>query len=205
MNSFSNDPQMLKCVYTTDKVKKKKKWFDGFLDRRGSSIVLYNEEMKILTTSKFKLLEDDSIEASIYLVFPDNHDEFIAKFENIEEKNVCPILEESEFQKNNNLNRHYLKNQPGNEIKDDDFSHLILKNNKSFDLSYPPIFKGVCNQIEVGEMIPNFCDDDLKSNDYKRQKTNQEYEILESESYERVQGRTSKEILNLFVKDGENS
>ena len=67
---------MHNCVYTKDKIKKKKKWIDGFIEKKGINIVLFTEDKEVISRSSYKILEDSTIEASIYLIVPENFEEF---------------------------------------------------------------------------------------------------------------------------------
>lgn len=60
---------MFECVYT--RKARKAKWCDGFVDRRGSAIVLLDEDKKSVCTSSFAVLEDESIDTPAYLILTD--------------------------------------------------------------------------------------------------------------------------------------
>jgi len=63
---------MLEAVYTTQKTKKSKKWIDGFVEKNGIVLKLFNDERKqICSSSSFKLLEDSNIEMGVYLIYTD--------------------------------------------------------------------------------------------------------------------------------------
>ncbi|ELA40894.1 uncharacterized protein VICG_02074 [Vittaforma corneae ATCC 50505] len=76
---------MLSCVYTTQKTKKLKKWIDGFIIKKGSGLILYNEERKAIhRCTSFTVLEDSTIETSMYLVCAENLEEFMRETQNQE-------------------------------------------------------------------------------------------------------------------------
>lgn len=61
---------MLECVFTTQKTKKKKKWEDGFIEKVGRGIVLYNEEKKkIFKGERYKKTEEDYLDFGQYFVY----------------------------------------------------------------------------------------------------------------------------------------
>lgn len=76
---------MFSCVYTTQKTKKLKKWMDGFVVKKGQGLVLYSEEEKAIhKCTTFTVLEDSSIEASMYLIWIENMGEFMEGTQNKE-------------------------------------------------------------------------------------------------------------------------
>lgn len=63
---------MLEAVYTTQKTKKSKKWIDGFVEKNGIVLKLFNDEKKqICSSSSFKLQENSNIEMGIYIIYTD--------------------------------------------------------------------------------------------------------------------------------------
>lgn len=71
---------MFECVYTTRKTQKVKRWCDGFIEKRGSCIRLFNEDRKsIHAFTSFAILEDSSIDTPAYLIFTDFLDELVGK------------------------------------------------------------------------------------------------------------------------------
>ena len=59
---------MHECVYTNQKIKKIKKWMDGFVDLNNRKVTLYTEDKKILTTDIVLVHEDDMLETRQYLI-----------------------------------------------------------------------------------------------------------------------------------------
>ncbi|ORE00621.1 hypothetical protein A0H76_1360 [Hepatospora eriocheir] len=62
----------MECSFTKDKIKKRKKYLDGFISYKNDKIILKDENNKtILTTTSYKINEDDYIETSMYLIYLD--------------------------------------------------------------------------------------------------------------------------------------
>lgn len=71
---------MFECVYTKRKTQKVKKWCDGFVEKKGSSIRLFNGDMKSIDLCTcFTILEDLNIDTPTYLIFTDFLDELMGK------------------------------------------------------------------------------------------------------------------------------
>lgn len=180
---------MLKCVYSTDKSKKRKKWIDGFFDRKDNSIVLYNEDKKVLTTSKFKILEDSSLEASTYLIFPDNHEEFSAKFGNLGQINN----EAEKFEAyNNNVHNHTEKEA------DTRTSYMNAKKVKRNDDSNLQNSRGFYNIPANRNTVVSTFKKSLSSLDPDNHNITDVQENTVFETCEKIQGRSNKDIMNLF-------
>lgn len=103
---------MHKCVFTSQKTKKSKKWIDGYIVKKERGIILYDEEKKqIYKSTAFKILEDSNIEVSMYLIYVEDLDEFLnenkeensIKAQNLETNISTPkIKEEEEIKEKNN-------------------------------------------------------------------------------------------------------
>lgn len=75
------------CVYTTDKIKKSKKWIDGFVEKKGKGLILYDEDKRIVSTqSYFTKREDLNIETGGYLIYIDDSECFLG--EEVEKEQV---------------------------------------------------------------------------------------------------------------------
>lgn len=62
---------MIKCVYTTQKHKKLKKWLDGFIQMKGKKLLLYDaDKTNIFCTISVAL--DNDMETAGYLIYAES-------------------------------------------------------------------------------------------------------------------------------------
>ncbi|OQS55214.1 hypothetical protein EHP00_1588 [Ecytonucleospora hepatopenaei] len=65
---------MKNCTYTKDpKIKKKKKYLDGFVSSKNMKVTLYDSNKKILfTSSKYAITDDETLNIGLYTVIVDD-------------------------------------------------------------------------------------------------------------------------------------
>ncbi len=80
---------MVPCIYTKQKVKKIKKWIDGYVLFKRFGLRLYNDEQEFLYNSENYQIIDDYIDTPMYLIYLDNLQEVIKQSnENMNVSNV---------------------------------------------------------------------------------------------------------------------
>lgn len=169
---------MHECTYTTQKTKKNKKWCDGFVDKVGSLIKLYNENKVVISTSSYKINEEELIETPNYLIYVDDIELF--------SKSGEIILAESDVNELKDSNYHEASSMNVKKIKTED-SNTPIESNKTTH-SKPSEFKSSFTTKKDSSKVyinnQQLLDEDLKDED-----------ILE---LPKIEGRDFSDILDLF-------
>lgn len=100
---------MLNCIYTKDKIKKKKKWLDGFITKGISTIRLYDEDKVEIMKSTFKLLEDSNIDALSYLIYLDDVESFLEPCNKVESAEKV-VSSKNDCLRKGSANKDFIKN-----------------------------------------------------------------------------------------------